>query len=102
MTLSESDGKPPIYAQVEHLTNEIEKLKKQFIPLEPLLDLDIASRLIPLEYDRLQQFLRTRKHQFPAVYRMTRQRHRRRVLSASEIKKIRSMVLRGPGLFKVT
>ncbi len=51
-----------------------------------------------MQYDSLRKFLSRHKHLFPARYRRTTGGRRIRLLSATEIKKIRSMVLiYGPG-----
>lgn len=70
--------------------------------VDPMYDVEVAADLIPHKpKKRLLQFLNARKDQFPARYRvlyLSRMRTLRvRILSASEILRIRSMVLRGPG-----
>ena len=67
-------------------------------PLEPLFDLVLAAELIPMRPASLRVHLCRRRDQYPARYRFDGMpRFRIRVLSASEIKRIRSQVLRGPG-----
>lgn len=66
--------------------------------IEPLYDLDVAATLIPMEGDRLRNYLNNHKKEFPYVYRLDRDRRRRRMLPLSSIKYIRSKVLRGPDL----
>ena len=67
------------------------------IALDPLFDLQVAAMMIPMRYPSLKKFLCRHKVQFPARYRLDGNRRRRRLLSASEIKTIRSLVIRGPG-----
>ena len=67
------------------------------IAVDPLFDLQLAAMLIPMRYVSLKKFLCRHKAMFPARYRVAGDRRRRRLLSASEIKTISSMVIRGPG-----
>jgi hypothetical protein len=64
--------------------------------VDPLFDLKVAAMLIPMRYPSLKKFLCRHKAQFPPRYRLAGDRRRRRLLSASEIKIIRSKVIRGP------
>jgi len=63
------------------------------LPVEPLYDLHVAYRLIPMQYDSLRKLLSRHKSRFPARYRRTTGGRRIRLLSATEIKLIRSMVI---------
>ena len=63
------------------------------LPVEPLYDLYVAYRLIPMQYDSLRKLLSRNKSRFPARYRRTTGGRRIRLLSATEIKQIRSMVI---------
>lgn len=65
--------------------------------VDPLFDLKLAAMLIPMRYTSLKKFLCRHKAAFPPRYRLAGDRRRRRLLSASEIKTIRSKVIRGPG-----
>ena len=65
--------------------------------VEPLFDLRLAAMLIPMRLSTLRTFLSRHKAEFPARYRLDGSGHRRvRVLYASEARRIRSMVIRGP------
>jgi len=66
------------------------------LPVDPLFDLQLAAMMIPMKYTSLKKFLSRQKALFPPRYRLAGDRRRRRLLSASEIKTIRSMVIRGP------
>lgn len=78
--------------------------------VEPLYSLREAERLIPLYYPTLVSFLRYHKDEYPALYQDTvlieaknKRTHRRtRLLTATEIKKIRKLRLHGPGIDRVT
>ncbi|MCH8039179.1 MAG: hypothetical protein IH977_02395 [Nitrospinae bacterium] len=63
------------------------------LPVEPLYDLQCAFRLIPMQYDSLRKFLSRHKSHFPARYRRTSGHRRIRLLSATEIRTIRGMVV---------
>ena len=67
------------------------------IAVDPLFDLQLATMLVPMKYPSLKKFLCRNKAMFPARYRLDGNRRRRRLLYASEIKTITSMVIRGPG-----
>jgi hypothetical protein len=67
------------------------------LPIEPLFDLDVAVVLIPMRKSALKTFLSRHKANFLPRYRLEGRVHRRvRLLSTSEIHKIREMVLRRP------
>jgi len=69
--------------------------KSEYFPLphEPLYDLQVAYQLIPMAYDSLRKFLSRHKSRFPARYRRTSGHRRIRLLSATEIRTIRGMVV---------
>jgi len=70
--------------------------KAQYFPLpvEPLYDLQVAAMLIPMQVASLRKFLSRHKARFPARYRRSDSCHRRiRLLSATEIRTIRPMVV---------
>ena len=60
---------------------------------EVLYDLKCAYRLIPIQYEALRKFLSRHKSQFPARYRRSKGGGRIRLLYASEIRRIRAMVI---------
>lgn len=68
------------------------------LPVMPLYDLSVAAQLIPMRKKSLIEHLSRYRTEFPAVYRLGPLRRRIRLLSGPEIVKIRSQVLRGPGL----
>jgi len=61
--------------------------------IEPLYDLAIASRLVPMPYQNLKQWLYNHKDQFPQRYRYGPRKGRIRLLSASEILAIREQTI---------
>lgn len=65
--------------------------------IQPLFDLDMASSLIPMRYTSLKTYLSKHKDQFPPRYMLTYAHRRIRMLTAAEIKGIRSSLLQGPG-----
>ena len=67
------------------------------LPFEILYDMQVAYRLIPYSYNSLRKFLSRNKAKFPPLYRRTKGGRRVRLISASEICRIRDMVLYGPG-----
>lgn len=68
-------------------------------PLEPLFDMKLAAELIPMRYATLMNYLSDHRSDYPPLYRRDGSVHRRiRLLSASEIKRIRAQVLKGPGI----
>ncbi len=79
------------------------ELPTQFEPIEPLYDVRNAAELIPYRpSDNLLAWLNRRKEEFPARYRVvhlgSRARQTRvRVLTHTEVLKIRKAILRGPG-----
>ena len=99
-TVPERQGETEGWVQREEITRlaaEVEALKQRLLPVDPLFDLQVAATLIPMHYDLLIRFLSRHKDNYPALYRMERNRTRRRLLSGEEIKRIRQRVLRGPG-----
>jgi hypothetical protein len=65
--------------------------------VEPLFDLRLAAMLVPMRVSALRTLLSRHKTDFPARYRLEGSGHRRvRVLYASEVRRIRAMVIRGP------
>ncbi len=60
---------------------------------EVLYDLQCAYRLIPIHYDSLRKLLSRHKGQFPTRYRRSTGGRRVRLLYASEIRRIRAMVI---------
>ncbi len=63
------------------------------LPVEPLYDLQVAAQLIPMQAPSLRKLLSRHKAQFPARYRRSTGRRRIRLLSATEIRTIRPMVV---------
>lgn len=63
-------------------------------PVEPLNDLAVVSLILPMEPASLRKLLSRKKHLFRARYRFTSGRRRVRVLYASEIRRLRSMVIK--------
>ena len=69
--------------------------KAQYFPLpvEPLYDLQVAAMLIPMQVASLRKHLSRHKARFPARYRRSTGGRRIRLLSATEIRTIRPMVV---------
>ena len=69
--------------------------KAQYFPLpvEPLYDLQVAAMLIPMQVASLRKHLSRHKVRFPARYRKSTGGRRIRLLSATEIRTIRPMVV---------
>ena len=69
--------------------------KAQYFPLpvEPLYDLQVAAMLIPMQAPSLRKLLSRHKARFPARYRRSTGSRRIRLLSATEIRTIRPMVV---------
>ena len=65
--------------------------------LEPLFDLKLAAELVPMRYESLRAYLSKNRAAFPARYRFGSSHRRIRLLSATEIQRIRGQALRGPG-----
>jgi hypothetical protein len=65
--------------------------------LEPLFDLKLAAELVPMRYESLRAYLSKNRAAFPARYRFGTSHRRIRLLSATEIQRIRGQVLHGPG-----
>lgn len=68
--------------------------------IEYLWDLQLAAAIVPMSYEALKQFLKRKKSEYPARYRIqryrgTRRTSRVRLLYTSEIHRIRKYVLRG-------
>ena len=66
------------------------------LPVEPLYDLQVAAMLIPMQVASLRKHLSRHKARFPARYRRSTGGRRIRLLSATEIRTIRPMVLSAP------
>lgn len=71
------------------------------LPVVPLYDLKLVAQLIPCQLNTLKWRLQHHKDLFQAVYRREGTGRRVRLLSAHEIIKMRSLMLKGPGLAKV-
>jgi hypothetical protein len=79
----------------EHCGNDVSHLGLSELPVEPLYDLRIAAYMIPMRYEAVRKWLYRNKALFPPRYRLHGHSHRRiRLLSASEIRTIRSMAIR--------
>jgi hypothetical protein len=65
--------------------------------LEALFDLDMSSTLIPMRYNSLKTYLSKHRDQFPPRYMLTFGHRRIRLLTANEVRVIRTTLLRGPG-----
>lgn len=66
------------------------------LPVEPLYDLQVAATLLPMRVDSLRKWLSRNARYFSPRYRLQGRMHRKiRLLSATEIKFIRSKALRG-------
>jgi len=66
------------------------------LPVEPLYDLQVAATLIPMRTETLRKWLSRNAKYFAPRYRLQGRMHRKiRLLSAVEIKFIRSKALRG-------
>lgn len=87
---------PNGYGFCPHCLAKLDRL----LPLEPLYEIEFAAAIIPQTYGALRNYLSSHKEEFPPRYRITRQRHLRRLLSATEIRLIRSRLLRFKGLDK--
>ncbi len=59
--------------------------------------IEFTSTLIPMRYTSLKTYLSKHKDQFPPRYMLTYGHRRIRMLTATEVKTIRTAVLRGPG-----
>jgi hypothetical protein len=88
----------PIIGMINELWEKYHNLEKMFQPLEPLFDLDVAAQIVPMELDSLkyQLNLGEAKLDFPKIYRLDKDRRRRRVLRARDIRNLRERTLRGP------
>jgi len=71
------------------------------LPVVPLYDLKLAAQLIPCTHAALQKHISVHKADYPAVYRREGTGRRVRLLTADEIRLIRSRMLKGPGLERV-
>ena len=68
-----------------------------WLPIEPMFDLAVAAQLLPMHPASLRKLLSRHKAAFPARYRRSDSCHRRiRLLSATEIRRLRAMVVREP------
>lgn len=90
--------KPPIYDDLDRILKRVEDLEAKISPIEPLLDLEMSSRLIPYKLSSLRSLLKENKDLFPPIYKLNHERKRIRLLPVSHIRKIRKMVLRGEGV----
>ncbi len=69
------------------------------MPVEPLYDLQVVATLLPMHPASLRKLLSRHKAAFPARYRLSDSCHRRiRLLSATEIRRLRAMVVREPNV----
>ena len=75
----------------------LEKLEGKLPDIEPLYELREAYRLIPMPYDLLLHYLARHRERYPKRYKLDRRRRRRRLLTATEVRKIRYEILRGEG-----
>lgn len=66
--------------------------------IEPLFEMEVVATLVPIEIDRLKHHLANHAAKYPKIYRLDRDRRRRRLLPISSIKAIRAHCLRGPDL----
>jgi len=64
------------------------------LPVEPLYDLRLACMIIPMTHTALRNYLWRHREEFPRRYRQDRQKRLHRLLSASEIHRIRNNRLR--------
>ena len=64
------------------------------LPLEPLYDIQLAAPLIPMSQVGLRGYLSRHKADYPRRYRKDRHRVLHRMLTASEIRRIRKDVIR--------
>lgn len=65
--------------------------------LEPLFDLKLAAELVPMRYESLRAHLSKNREVYLARYRYGTSHRKIRLLSATEIQRIRGQVLHGPG-----
>lgn len=79
----------------------VEKPMKIEPPVCPLWDLQSACILVPCTYSALKGFLSLHRDEFKAVYRRQGTGRKVRLLSGEEIRRIRGMMLKGPGLSNV-
>lgn len=77
-------------AYCPHCLNKLDFL----LPVEPLYDLALAAQLIPQTPDALRKYLSTHSHEFQRRYRRDRQKRLHRMLTASEIRLIRSRIIK--------
>jgi hypothetical protein len=75
----------------------LDRLEGKLPDIEPLYELREAERLIPMPYDLLLHYLSRYRDRYPKRYKLDRRRKRRRLLTATEIRRIRSEILRGEG-----
>ncbi len=74
------------------------------LPVEPLYRMDVAAMLIPVKLRTLQTYLQKHKEEYPPRYALMaaegrKRPTRHRMLSASEIRRLRSHLIR-PGKAK--
>ncbi len=91
---------PPLHStQYVHVTASIPVTTT--ILIMPLYDLPLAAQLIPCKLVTLKWRLVHHRELFKAVYRREGTGRRVRLMSAAEILKMRSLMLKGPGLADV-
>ena len=93
-----ADRVTQLEALVNQMAENITFARAPLNAMEPLYDLDVAAALIPMDGQQLRAYLNNHKKEFPKVYRLDKDRRRRRMLPLSAIKYIRKKVLRGPDL----
>jgi hypothetical protein len=82
------------------------QLNMVLAPIMPMYDLKCSSMLIPMSESGLRKVLSKYKSIFPARYRFTTTKDKGirvkvRLLTATEINQIRSLIFTGPGKLKV-
>lgn len=90
---------PLVSTQYVHVTSSLPV--STTVLVMPLYDLPLAAQLIPCKLVTLKWRLVHHKDIFKAVYRREGTGRRVRLLSALEVLKLRSLMLRGPGLADV-
>lgn len=64
------------------------------LPVEPLYDITLAAQLIPMSREAMRQYLHKHRHEFERRYRRDKQKRLHRMVTAGEIRLIRSRILR--------
>ena len=90
---------PLVSTQYVHITSSIPVTTA--ILIMPLYDLPLAAQLIPCKLCTLKWRLVHHRELFKAVYRREGTGRRVRLMSATDILKMRSLMLKGPGLVDV-